>query len=277
MAANKAQSQARSAAGARTGKVRAFSSANSSRLLGQVAVVTGASRGIGFGIAQALAVEGCRVVITGRDMRTLKASAARIEAAVLRAPQLSGKILPEVLARACDVRDPKSVASLFTEVKQHFKKIDILVNNAGIAQPSVAVEETSLDVWRDVVDTNLTGLFLCTREALPLMRAGSTIVNNLSIAAKTAFPNFAAYNAAKQGALGFTLTLRLELMSRGIRVVALIVGATDTDIWRQFWPDAPRERMMDIESAAQGVLYAVLLPRNANLSELVLTPTSGSL
>jgi NAD(P)-dependent dehydrogenase (short-subunit alcohol dehydrogenase family) len=127
------------------------------------------------------------------------------------------------------------------------------------------------------VDTNLTGLFLCTREALPLMRAGSTIVNNLSIAAKTAFPNFAAYNAAKQGALGFTLTLRLELMSRGIRVVALIVGATDTDIWRQFWPDAPRERMMDIESAAQGVLYAVLLPRNANLSELVLNPTSGSL
>ena len=113
-------------------------------------------------------------------------------------------------------------------------------------------------------------LFLCTRAALPLMQAGATIINNLSAAAKTVFPNFAAYNAAKHGALGFTLSLREELIPRGIRVVALMPGATDTDMWQQILPDAPRERMIDVESVAQAVLYAVLLPPNANLSELVL-------
>src|SRR5208282_6719911 len=100
----------------------------------------------------------------------------------------------------------------------------------------------------------LTGLFLCSRAALPLMRAGGTIINNLSVAAKTVFPNFAAYNASKRGALGFTLSLREELVPRSIRVVALMPGAIDTDLWQQFWPEAPRERMMDAESAAQAVL-----------------------
>lgn len=276
MAAKKTQSKSRSVTLARTSKVRAFLSVDSARLLGKVAVVTGASRGIGFAIARLLASEGCTVVITGRDQRALNASALRMEA-LSKAPRLPGKRPPQILPRACDVRDPEAVGSLFQELKQRFNKIDILVNNAGIAQPNVPVERTSFDTWREVVDTNLTGTFLCTRAALPLMTRGATVINNLSIAAKTAFPNFAAYNAAKQGALGFTMTLRLELMSRGIRVVALMVGATDTDIWLQFWPEAPRERMMEIESAAQAVLYAVLLPPNANLSELVLAPTGGSL
>ncbi len=91
------------------------------------------------------------------------------------------------------------------------------------------------------------------------------------------FPNFATYSAAKRGALGFTLSLREELIPRGIRVVALMPGATATDLWHQIWPDAPRERMIDVESVAQAVLYAVLLPPNANLSELVLAPTGGAL
>jgi NAD(P)-dependent dehydrogenase (short-subunit alcohol dehydrogenase family) len=109
------------------------------------------------------------------------------------------------------------------------------------------------------------------------MQAGATIINNLSVAARTIFPNFAAYNASKHGALGFTLSLRDELIPRGIRVVALMPGATDTDLWQQFWPDAPRERMVDVESVAQAVLYSVLLPPNANLSEVVLAPTGGAL
>ena len=144
----------------------------------------------------------------------------------------------------------------------------MLVNNAGITQPAVTVEETTLELWRDVIDTNLTGMFLCTRAALPLMQAGATIINNLSAAAKQVFPNYATYSAAKRGALGFTLSLREELIPRGIRVVALMPGATATDMWDQIMPDAPRERMIDVESVAQAVLYAVLLPPNANLSEL---------
>jgi NAD(P)-dependent dehydrogenase (short-subunit alcohol dehydrogenase family) len=250
---------------------------NSPRLLGTVSVVTGGSRGIGYAIAGALSAEGCSVVITGRDAAKLAKSAAELRRLLPKQTPAHGKGGAQIGAEICDVRDPDSVASLFAMVKQRFGRLDVLVNNAGTAQPAVPIQQTSLEVWRDVMDTNLTGLFLCTRAALPLMQAGATIINNLSVAARTVFPNFAAYNASKHGALGFTLSLRDELIPRGIRVVALMPGATDTDLWQQFWPDAPRERMVDVESVAQAALYAVLLPPNANLSEVVLAPTGGAL
>ena len=91
------------------------------------------------------------------------------------------------------------------------------------------------------------------------------------------FPKYATYSAAKRGALGFTLSLREELIPRGIRVMALMPGATATDMWDHIMPDAPRERMIDVDSVAQAVLYAVLLPPNANLLELVLAPTGGAM
>src|SRR5208337_3215148 len=246
------------------------------RLLGKVAVVTGGSRGIGHAIARSLAAEGCSVVITGRDLSALGQSAVRITKSLPRIVA-SNKKPPQIVAEVCDVRDPESVGSLFAAVKQRFGKLDVLVNNAGITQPTVTVEETTLELWRDVIDTNLTGIFLCTRAALPMMQAGATIVNNLSAAAKQVFPNYATYSAAKRGALGFTLSLREELIPRGIRVMALMPGATATDMWDQIMPNAPRERMIDVESVAQAVLYAVLLPPNANLSQLVLAPTGGAL
>ena len=246
------------------------------RLLGKVAVVTGGSRGIGHAIARSLAAEGCSVVITGRDQSALGQSAVRITKSLPRI-LASNKKPPQIVAEVCDVRDPESVGSLFAAVKRRFGKLDVLVNNAGITQPTVTVEETTLELWRDVIDTNLTGIFLCTRAALPMMQAGATIVNNLSAAAKQVFPNYATYSAAKRGALGFTLSLREELIPRGIRVMALMPGATDTDMWDQIMPNAPRERMIDVDSVAQAVLYAVLLPPNANLSELVLSPTGGAL
>jgi NAD(P)-dependent dehydrogenase (short-subunit alcohol dehydrogenase family) len=247
------------------------------RLAGHVAVVTGGSRGIGFAVARALAREGCNIVITGRDEAALTQAAARIEQAIPASLRSSRRHRPQVLSRHCEVQHPESVAGLFSAVRQHFGKIDVLVNNAGVAQPTVPVERTSLELWNEVIDTNLTGLFLCTRAALPLIARGGTIVNNLSVAAKTVFPNFAAYNASKHGALGFTLSLREELIPRGIRVVALMPGATNTEIWQQFWPDAPRERMIDVESVAQAVVYAALLPTTVNLSELILTPAGGAL
>jgi NAD(P)-dependent dehydrogenase (short-subunit alcohol dehydrogenase family) len=239
------------------------------RLLGTVAVVTGGSRGIGQAIARALAAEGCTVVITGRDKASLARSATRIS----RKVRGRGKIVPLV----CDVRNPESVAALFAKVKQRFRKLDILVNNAGVSQAPASVEETSLELWREIVETNLTGAFLCTRAAIPLMQRGATVINNLSAAAKQVFPKFAAYTAAKTGAYGFTLSLREELVPRGIRVTALMPGATATDMWNQIMPNAPREKMMSAESTAQAVLYAVLLPPNATLAELLLTPTDGAL
>jgi 3-oxoacyl-[acyl-carrier protein] reductase len=239
------------------------------RLLGKVAVVTGGSRGIGQAIARALASEGCAVIVAGRDRATLAKSASRISKKV----RGRGKVVPLV----CDVRDAEAVASLFAKVKQRFRRVDILVNNAGISQKPASVEDTSPDRWREIVETNLTGIFLCSCAALPLMQRGSTIINNLSAAAKQVFPKFAAYTAAKTGAYGFTLSLREELIPRGIRVTALMPGATATDMWNQIMPDAPREKMMSPESTAQAVLYAVLLPSVANLSELLLTPTGGAL
>jgi NAD(P)-dependent dehydrogenase (short-subunit alcohol dehydrogenase family) len=245
---------------------------DSQRLRGKVTVVTGGSRGIGYAIAKTLAREGCNVIITGRDAAALKESTAKIsKSATARVTP------PQVVPMVCDVRDPESVASLFAAVKQRFGTLDILINNAGITQPVLSVEDTSLELWRDVIDTNLTGIFLCTRAALPLMRAGATIVNNLSAAAKQVFPNYAAYSAAKRGALGFTLSLREELIPRGIRVMALVTGATATDMWDQIMPNAPRDRMIDVNSVAQAALYAVLLPPNVNPSEICLDPAGGAL
>ncbi len=242
------------------------------RLLGRVAVVTGGSRGIGYGIARTLAVEGCSVVITGRNQSTLDKSAADIRKSL--GPQSeSGRILPIV----CNVRNADSVSSSFSAIKEAFGKIDVLVNNAGITQPILTVEETPLEVWRDVIDTNLTGIFLCTRAALPMMQAGGTIINNLSAAAEQVFSKYATYSAAKRGALGFTLSLREELIPRGIRVMALMPGATATDMWDQIMPGAPRDRMIDVESIAQTVLYAVLLPPNVNPSQIRLDPAGGAL
>ncbi len=238
------------------------------RLGGKVAVITGGSKGIGYAIARALAAEGCNVVITARDAAVLKRSAADLRNRVSHAAQVEGVV--------CDVRKPESVETLFAMVKKRFGRLDVLVNNAGISQPPTPLEKTSLELWRDQIDTNLTGVFLCTRAALPLMKRGATIINNLSMAAKQLFPNYYGYTAAKTGALGFTQSLRAELIPRGIRVTALMPGATVTDIWQQIMPNAPFEHMLSVDSIAEAVLYAVLLPPQANLSELVITPTVGA-
>ena len=239
------------------------------RLAGQVAVVTGGSKGIGFAIARALAAEDCNVVITGRNEAVLKRSAEQITREATQS-----KILPVV----CDVRDPQSVDALFQTVRQRFGKLDVLVNNAGISQPPTPLEQTTLEMWQDQINTNLTGLYLCTRAALPLMSRGASIINNLSAAAKQVFPNYHGYTAAKTGALGFTLSLRAELMPRGVRVTALMPGATDTELWQQIILDGevPRDHMIKAESIAQAVLYAVLLPPEVNLSEILLTPILGA-
>jgi short-subunit dehydrogenase len=109
------------------------------------------------------------------------------------------------------------------------------------------------------------------------MKRGGIIVNNLSLAAKQVFPNSAAYNASKHGALGFTNTLREELRKKGIRVTALLPGATDTAIWDTLWPDAPRKRMMRPNHVAQAVVAALKLPPETSVDEISITPSAGAL
>jgi len=240
-------------------------------LSGRLALITGANRGIGLAIARALARAGCNLIITARDQRAL--AKARTELEKLQ----PGKLNLQVLAQSCDVRSPDSVDYLFALVRGLHKPLDILVNNAGIGHPNQTVSELPYPTWMEVLDTNLNGLFLITQAALAVMQRGSTIVNNLSIAAERVFPGSAAYNASKHGALGFTNTLREELRPKGIRVIALMPGATDTAIWDTLWPKAPRRKMISAETVAQTVVSALLLPANATVDKIVVMPSCGTL
>jgi NAD(P)-dependent dehydrogenase (short-subunit alcohol dehydrogenase family) len=235
-------------------------------LRGRTALITGATRGIGLAIARALAAEHCNLILTGRDQAALN----RVSKALS-----SAKIKP--FAHPCDIRDPHSVDDFFRALRAKFKRIDILINNAGIAHANLAIEKLPLQLWQDVIDTNLTGTFLITQATLALMPRGSTIVNNLSVAATRVFPGTAAYVVSKHGALALTNTLREELRPRGIRVIGIRPGATDTDIWNSFWPDAPRKKMMSPATVATAVIDALQLPANATIESLEIMPTAGVL
>lgn len=244
-------------------------------LSGRLALISGANRGIGLAIARALAREGCNLIITGRDERAL--AKASIELDKLQSVKFPEKPNVSVLAQSCDVRSPNSVDYLFALVRGLHKPLDILINNAGIGHPDRTVGELPYPMWMEVIDANLNGLFLMTQAALAVMKRGSTIVNNLSIAAERVFTGSAAYNASKHGALGFTNTLREELRPKGIRVIALMPGATDTAIWDTMWPKAPRRKMMSAETVARTVVDALLLPENATVEKIVVMPSSGTL
>jgi NAD(P)-dependent dehydrogenase (short-subunit alcohol dehydrogenase family) len=235
-------------------------------LAGKVAVITGASRGIGLAIARALAAERCSLVITARDAKSIEKVSRELARLGIR-----------VLPKTCDARDPVAVKALAAAVKKQFSRVDILINNAGISHPVLPVAKLSYEQWSAVIDTNLTGTFLVTHEILPLMKKDGIILNNLSIAAKRDFAGLSAYNASKHGALGFTNTLREELREKGIRVIALLPGATDTDIWKSLWPDAPRKKMMSPDTIAKTVLNALLLPADTTVEELTILPTIGAL
>jgi NAD(P)-dependent dehydrogenase (short-subunit alcohol dehydrogenase family) len=202
-------------------------------------------------------------MITGRDHAALEAASRTLASQT------------QVCAKICDITKFEDVSSLFEQARQEFGRIDILINNAGIIHPNASIDKLDPQVWDRVIATNLTGMFLVTRAAIPLMQNGSTIVNNISI--KAVFAGESAYCASKHGALALTNTLREELRPRKIRVIALIPGATDTEIWNQFWPDAPRANMMSPETIADAVISALLLPANASVDELVINPVTGAL
>ncbi len=238
----------------------------SSPLHNRVALVTGATRGIGLAIARALAAQGCNLVLTGRDETALRRVGRELA---------SRKV--QVLGHTCDIRDPQSIDELFRAIRAQYKRLDILINNAGIAHATLSIDKLPFPLWQDVIETNLTGTFLVTQAALVMMKRGGTIVNNLSVAANRVFPEMAAYVASKHGALGFTNALREELRPRGIRVIALLPGATDTAIWNTFWPQAPRKKMMSPASIAEAVVNAILLPPETTVEFLEIRPSVGTI
>lgn len=233
---------------------------------GQTALVTGATRGIGLAISRSLAAQGCNLILTARNEKLLTKISRELSSSKVR-----------VLAHSCDVRDPHSVDALFRAIRREFRTLDIVINNAGIAHANLPVENLPFPVWKDVLETNLNGTFLVTQAALVIMKRGGTIVNNLSIAANRVFAGSAAYNASKHAALGLTNTLREELRPRGIRVIALMPGATDTDIWKTLWPKAPRRKMMSPETVAEALVNVLRLPANSTVESIEILPTAGTL
>ena len=187
---------------------------------GQVAVVTGSARGIGLGIAQRLARDGCRVVVWDRDVGGLETRAADFDPAYLQ---------------TVDVADYASVENAFRATIDAVQRIDILVNNAGINGPVTPAWEYPLDAWERVIAVDLTGVFHCCRAVVPSMRAAryGRIVNVASIAGKEGGPGISAYAAAKAGVIGFTKSLARELVDSGVLVNAIAPVITETDLFHE--------------------------------------------
>jgi 3alpha(or 20beta)-hydroxysteroid dehydrogenase len=233
------------------------------RLAGRVALITGGARGQGEAEARRFVAEEASVLIT--DVSD--------ESGRMLAKELGDRAAFEHL----DVSDPSAWGPVVDTTLERWGRLDILINNAGIAHPNLPVERLPFPLWKDVIETNLDGTFLVTQAALAVMKRGGTIVNNLSIAASRVFAGSAAYNASKHGALGLTNTLRHELRPKGIRVIGLLPGATDTDIWKTLWPQAPRRKMLSPTTVAEAIVNAILLPGNATVETLELLPSAGTL
>ena len=225
--------------------------------------MTGASRGIGLAIAQALARAGAEVVLVSRNRKALESARKTLRAGA-----------SVVVA---DVGKPADVDRLFAQVKKRHGRLDILVNCAGVFTYK-PFTETTLEDWRRNIETNLSSIFLMSKAALPLL-AGSKrahLVNILSTSSRNAFENCSAYTAAKFGALGLTRVLRKELQPKGIRVTAILPGLTDTEMLKEFGFEISRDRVMQPEDVAAAVISALQQPARTAVHEVLLMPAAGA-
>jgi NAD(P)-dependent dehydrogenase (short-subunit alcohol dehydrogenase family) len=231
----------------------------------KVALVTGAGSGIGKAAALAFLADGYRVVLAGRRLQPLEDLVA-----------LSGAA-ERALVVPADVSDEASVVALFDAAVQAFGRVDVLFNNAGIsAPPGVLLEDLSLAQWQSVVDVNLTGMFLCLRQAFRVMKAqtpqGGRIINNGSISATTPRPNTVAYTSTKHAVTGLTKSASLDGRKYDIAVGQIDIGNAATDMTQRMQAgilqangDVAVEPVMDVNIVGQSVLYMANLPLQANV------------
>ena len=237
------------------------------KLDGKVAIVTGASKGIGKAIASAFAAAGAKVVLAARTRETLEQVASDLKA--------SGA---EAMAVPTDVTDVAAVQRLVEQTLDVYGRVDILVNNAGIGYFGPVVDFAP-DDWDAVLNSNLKAVYLCAKYALPPMLAQGSgqIINVLSIAAKVAFEASAAYCAAKAGALALTKVLAAEVRQQNIRVTAVLPGSVHTP----FWDDVPEppdfEQMLKPEHVAGSVVSICQQPLGMVTEEIVVMPPLGIL
>jgi NAD(P)-dependent dehydrogenase (short-subunit alcohol dehydrogenase family) len=239
----------------------------------KVALVTGAGSGIGKAAAVALAREGYALVLAGRRQERLDPVAEEIRAGGA-----------EAIALQADVTDPESVRALFAKAKEAFGRLDVLFNNAGISGGSVAIEEQSLEQWRKVVETNLTGTFLCTQEAMKIMKAqeprGGRIINNGSISAHAPRPGSAPYTASKHGVTGLTKVTSLDGRKYDIACGQIDIGNAATHMAERMKRGVPQangtvapEPTMDPADVARAVVYMASLPLEANVQFMTVMAT----
>jgi len=239
----------------------------------RVAIVTGAGSGVGKSAALALMRDGYAVVFAGRRLD-------RIEAAAAEGRGASGRSL----VVQADVRDAESVKNLFAKTREAFGRIDVLFNNAGIGAPAVPLEDLSLDRWRAVVETNLTGAFLCTQEAFKIMKAqqprGGRIINNGSISAHTPRPNSAPYTSTKHAMTGLTKSTSLDGRKYDIACSQIDIGNAATEMTARMSQGVPQpsgelavEPTFDVEHVARAVVYIANLPLDANVQFMTIMAT----
>jgi NADP-dependent 3-hydroxy acid dehydrogenase YdfG len=239
------------------------------RLDGKVAVVTGASSGIGEATAIALAEEGARVVGTARRSDRLE--------------QLSQRIGENFLAVTADVRDEGDCERIVKNTVDKWGRLDILVNNAGVMLLG-PVPGADTEDWRRMIDTNINGLIYCTHKALPVMLAQNSghIVNMSSVAGRTAGPVSGVYNLTKWGVNGFSESLRQQVYDKNIRVTLIEPGAVRTELRDHITVQSVKDEVnawaesmeqLESEDIAAAVIYAVTQPRRVNVNEILIRPT----
>jgi NAD(P)-dependent dehydrogenase (short-subunit alcohol dehydrogenase family) len=239
-------------------------------LADQVAIITGAGRGIGRAIAVKLAELGAHTVLCGRARGALEQTAALIENGV----PASGKNPIQSSVIECDVTDLHSVEALAKQVESAFHRLDILVNNAGIGFQSVPLHQLPPESWERVMNTNLRGVFYCIRSLVPLMiKSGARghIVNISSLAGKNALPNGAAYAASKWGLNGLSYSVAEELRAHNIRVSVICPGSTHTEFSAH--PGMNTEKMLQATDVAHAVAMIVTQAPQSFASEILLRPT----
>jgi NAD(P)-dependent dehydrogenase (short-subunit alcohol dehydrogenase family) len=236
-------------------------------LANQVAVVTGASKGIGKAIADQLCGQGMTVILLARTQNELDTAAKSMS----NSPG-------SAIAMVCDITEEGQVLSVFTQIDQRFGRIDLLVNNAGMGFGDL-VKNMSLATWKAIVDVNLTGAFLCCREAFNRMEqgAGGRIINIGSIASIAPRLGASAYSASKAALDGLTTALALEGRDSNIAVCIIHPGNTYTDIWAGKEELLKVEPVMDPIHVARQVLNIVLLPLDINVLSTVMLPTTQKL
>ena len=237
----------------------------------KVAVVTGAGTGIGRAVSLALTRAGYAVALAGRRREGLEATATAAAGA-------------DTLVMPCDVTDPAAVERLFEATVQRFGRVDLLFNNAGTGAPAIPIDELSVEQWKTVVDANLTGSFLCARQAVRFMKRqqpqGGRIINNGSISAHAPRPNTAPYTATKHAITGLTKSLSLDGRPFDIACGQIDIGNAATEMTERMTKGVAQadgriavEPRMDVEQVAQAVVFMAGLPLESNVQFMTIMAT----